>query len=254
MPVRRILKKSRKLARRILKGRPGESGSAPLILNEAVNFDKQVIFIAIPKTGTTTVRDQLRQEGDALIPNPHLNIIQVRDAIYAYLLKISLGNNYGFPTKDVPSDADIRARANEIFDSFFKFSAVRNPWARAVSLYARRETVQMRNKLSFEAFCERHFYASDTCRHPTLHKNQLDWLCDETGKCIMDYVYKLEDFTTAMEQIADRTDGRVRLTYRKLNANPSSPSRRYRELYSERARKIVSERFQKDIDFFKYTF
>ena len=31
--------------------------------NEAINFEKEVIFIAIPKTGTSSVRKQLFQEG-----------------------------------------------------------------------------------------------------------------------------------------------------------------------------------------------
>ena len=226
----------------------------PLILNEAVDFDKQMIFIAVPKTGTTTVRRQLRQEGNALIPNSHLSIMQVRDTLYAYLLKISLGQNTRYPTEDVPADAEIRARAEEVFDTFFKFSSVRNPWARAVSLFSRREGVQVRDRLSFKAFCDQHLYASDTCLHPTLHKNQLDWLCDETGNCVMDYVYKIEHFEMAIKEIEERTDGRIRLVNREFNANPNSSSKRYRELYSDRTRKIIAERFQKDIEFFKYTF
>lgn len=225
-----------------------------LILNEAVNFEKQCIFIAIPKAGTTSVRLQLRQEGVPLIANPHLNIMQVRDSLYVYFLKLALGRNMTFPTESIPKDADLRTHANDVFNTFFKFSAVRNPWARTVSLYFRREGVQLKDKISFEEFCETHHYASDTCVHPTLHNNQIDWLCDESEKCIMDYVYKVENFEKARKEIEERTDGRIKLLSKYANYNPISLSGKYRTLYTGKTKTIIEKAFEKDIDYFKYTF
>lgn len=226
----------------------------PLILNEAINFEKQSIFIAIPKTGTTSIRSQLSSQGIPLIANPHLNIVQVRDSLYVYFLKLALGKNKSFPSDSVSTDADLRDRANEVFNTFFKFSAVRNPWARVVSLYNRREGVQVKNEISFEDFCKNHLYASDTCHHPTLHKNQIDWLCDESGQCIMDYVYKLENFDNGIKEIEERTNGRLQLINKKSNNNPNSLSQAYREIYTEETKKMIAKRFEKDIDYFKYTF
>src|SRR6056297_2124586 len=171
------------------------------VINEAVHLEKEVIFIAIPKTGTTSLRTQLKQAGKPLIRNPHLNINQIRDAIYFFLLKEALGVNISFPNANHPSDDELRQKAEKIFHSFFKFSAVRNPWARAVSLYFRREGVQLKDKLTFHGFCEKHMYASDTCRHPTLHKNQYDWLSSKEGELLVDYFYKVEDFESAIVDI-----------------------------------------------------
>jgi len=142
---------------------------------------------------------------------------------------------------------------SDTFGRFVKFSSVRNPWARAVSLYSRREGVKTRDKMSFADFCRNHMYASDSCRHPTLHHNQLDWICDEDGQCIMDYVYRLEDFDQAINETAERTDGRIQLASKKANQNPNSGSESYRDLYTEETRKLIASRFQKDIEFFKYT-
>ena len=225
----------------------------PRILNESVNFEKQYIFIAVPKAGTTSVRLQLRQKGIQLIKTPHLNIIQIRDSLYVYFLKQNLKRNKTFPSEQVPSDADLHIKAKEVFNTFFKFAAVRNPWARAVSLYSRR-SIQIKGKISFEDFCKNHLYASDTCLHPTLHQNQLDWLCDENGQCIMDYVYKLENFYQATKEIAERTNGRLQIVAREVNYNPNSNSRSYRDLYTGETRKMIAKRFEKDIDTFKYTF
>lgn len=225
-----------------------------LNLNEAINFDLKSIFIAVPKTGTTSVRTQIRPPGKQLISAPHLNIIQVRDIIYPYLLKKALGKNSEFPTKGTVSDQELREESYQIFSTFFKFSSVRNPWARAVSLYHRREGVKVSKQMTFETFCEHHFYASDTCYYPTLHVNQIDWLVDESDELVMDYVYKVEDFDKALKEIEEQTDGRIKLKVRQSNKNPKSKSNSYRDVYSDHARKIIAKQFEKDIDFFKYTF
>jgi hypothetical protein len=229
------------------------------IINEAIHFEKEVIFVAIPKTGTTSIRAQLKQSGKALIKNPHLNIQQIRDAIYFYLLTETLGTNKTFPNADHPGDEELREKAERIFKRFFKFSAVRNPWARAVSLYHRREGVslegpRLNDRMSFEAFCEHHMYASDTCRQPTLHKNQIDWLISPGDELLVDYVYKLEDYDRAVDEIQEMTNGRLVLDKVKRNVNQNSKSHDYRDLYTENTRQMIQKRFEKDIDYFKYVF
>ena len=241
-------------SKNLTKGKDRTNKSDYDFINESINFNLQCIFIAIPKTGSTSVRRQIRQRGIPWIPSPHLNIMQARDLIYPHLLRSSLKTNLTFPSRNIPTDKDIRSQSRQIFEKFFKFSAVRNPWARAASLYFRNETIQVREKITFEYFCENHFFASDTCRHPTLHKNQLDWLVDENETLAMDYIYKVEEFNTIIKEISRRTNGRVKLKDKVLNRNQDSQSSNYRDLYSKRSKKIISERFAKDIDTFKYTF
>jgi len=243
-----------KLVRSAIGNAARRQDPADLLFNEAVNFDKQCIFIAVPKTGTTSIRSQLRKKGNRLIRNPHLNINQVRDSLYVYFLMQTLGRNRDYPTVSVPTDADIRLRAENVFTSFFKFAGVRNPWSRAVSLYSRREGVMTKDKMSFEEFCRGHVYASDTCCQPTLHYNQLDWLCNESGECQMDYVYKLEEFDKAIGEISEMTCGRIQLVGKHSNSNPMSSSLRYRELYTQETKDLIAKRFERDIDYFKYTF
>ncbi len=138
-------------------------------LNEAVNFEKESIFVAIPKTGSTTVRIQLTPEGPYFVAANHLNIVQIRDLMRTYLLLNQLGKNSTFPTQNVLANADVAERADRTFESFFKFASVRNPWARAVSLFFRQEGVRVASVMSFEQFCERHIFASD----PGLFTNPL---------------------------------------------------------------------------------
>ena len=103
------------------------------IVNEAVHLEHKWIFIAIPKTGTTSIRTQLRQIGEPLIPNPHLNILQVRDAIGIFFPKKNLATNRSFPSVEVRTYSQIKNDSASFFSNAFKFSSVlRNPWERAV--------------------------------------------------------------------------------------------------------------------------
>ncbi|RZP20731.1 MAG: hypothetical protein EVA26_08420 [Burkholderiaceae bacterium] len=224
------------------------------IVNEAVHLEHKWIFIAIPKTGTTSIRTQLRQIGKPLIPNPHLDILQVRDAIDFFFLKKNLATNKSFPSVEVKTYSQIKIDSASFFSNAFKFSSVRNPWERAVSLFFRKEGVQEQQNLSFDQFIENHLYASDTCVHPTLHKNQLDWICDDSGKILLDYIFKLENFSNAIKDIFERTNGLIRLENTVANKNESSKSSEYRNLYSEKTKKMIAKRFEKDIDTFCFTF
>jgi hypothetical protein len=229
-------------------------GRTITLLNEAINFEKEWIFIAIPKTGTTSVRRQLRQKGRYMINDPHLNINQLRDLIYIFLLRQNLGTNRKFPNANHIDDNEIRNLAEKIFNSFFKFSAVRNPWARAVSIYFRREGVKTKNSISFNEFIENYNYSSDTCLHPTKHKNQIDWLTSNNGKLLVNYVYKVENFSQAIHEISNMTDNKINLKNVSYNMNPHSKSIDYKRMYNDKARKLIQKRFEKDIDYFKYTF
>lgn len=226
------------------------------LLNEAVNFEREAIFIAVPRTGTTSIRKQLSQPGPKLIDNPHLTILQVRDSLYTHFLLNSLGRNRSFPTdpEAVPSDADVRRQATETFDRFFKFASVRNPWTRALSLYKRRQGLQLSEKMDFETFCADLRYASDTCSHPTRVQTQLEWMTDENGVVLVDYVLRLEDLDAGIREINARTDGRLGLRVLHLNNNPASNPEAYREAYSPAARAHVAALFQRDIEHFGYEF
>jgi hypothetical protein len=63
------------------------------------------IFVAVPKTGSTSIRAILGSP-----PKPHLNIWQIAGLV------------------------DERK-----FDTYYKFGFVRNPWDRAVSRYEHKE-------------------------------------------------------------------------------------------------------------------
>jgi len=249
-----FLKKSKRFVEDYLGISIGLAKSRKEIINEAIDLERKIIFIGVTKTGTSSIRTQLIQEGEPWVKPSHLNIIQIRDLIYPFLLKQNLAKNHTFPNSQRVSDLEIRKQADTIFEQCFKFSSVRNPWSRAVSLYFRSEGMQMKDKMTFEEFCKQHEYASDTCQNPTLHKNQADWHEDENGNNLMDYVFRIEDFTSEVNVIKEKSNGKVKLQAFSRNKNPNSLSRQYREIYNLNTKNLIAKRFEKDIDLFKYTF
>ena len=229
------------------------------ILNECVHFEQNWIYVAVPKTGSTTVRLQIPNDGKSYLPNPHLSLHQIKNLIYPYLLKCNLGTNGNVPTREEhPTDKQLYEFALEKFEKMFKFGSVRNPWARTYSLYTRKESMRTihqrdeKEKISFSEFVERIKFASDTCIHPLKMESQLEWFTDHDGNVLADYIYKLEEFDNAIDIIREETNGLINL--KSFTRNKVNEPYKYRDVYSDKDKKIIAKLFEKDIDFFKYSF
>lgn len=175
------------------------------------------IFVEVPKTGSTSIRQVV---GNPV--TPHLNICQIAGQV-----------------------------SKERFSAYFKFGFVRNPWDRAVSLYERKEGLQMKPKMSFGEFIQWMKFSSSTCIHPVPHRYQLDWFVDPQGDVLVDFIGRLERLDGDWSIVAQRLgiDGRLP----RLNVN-ASRSRHYTEYYTDKTREIIRSRFAVDIEYFEYEF
>ncbi len=174
------------------------------------------IFIEVPKTGSTSIRQIIGHPH-----KPHLNICQIQGM----------------------TDP-------ERFSAYFKFGFVRNPWDRLVSLYERKEGLQVKAHMSFEEFIDWAKFASCTCIHPLPHRYQFDWFVDPHGNMLMDFVGRFE----RLEQDWATICSRLGITQPLPHANANPRAKHYTEYYSTRTRDVVAERFKVDIEYFQYEF
>lgn len=154
------------------------------------------------------------------------------------------------------------------FSSSYKFSFVRNPWARLVSEYRYRNFLRHR---SFKDFVMNKLPPpgrDDKYRHVM---PQTDMLYDETGRLLVDFVGKFEalqqDFDLVCRHLgfdestlphvnsSDKKSREFRRTLRnRLYRNGENALSSYVDFYDDETREFVTDLYRLDIENFGYSF
>jgi len=183
-----------------------------------ISNSQKYVFIHINKSAGTSVTlalaEQLAWNDLAIGVSPMLGKVEAR-----------YSEKYGLHKHCTALEAR-RALGEALWDDFYTFSFVRNPYAKAVSFYtyvkrlvdsrgwrrhakfARRSNDGFWDWPGTRAFLETKDFSS-FLRHPEASKAnglrpQSDWLCDEQGVLIVDFVGKLENLAADITQISDR--------------------------------------------------
>jgi len=201
-----------------------------------ISHQYQCIFIEVPKTGSTSIRSILGHP-----KKPHLNIQEVKEKFFH---EVPLSTN---PVKRFFQTRTLKQK----WEQYYKFGFVRNPWDRVVSLYLRKEGIQMSDKMSFPEFVHWIENSSDTCIHPSPHKNQLDWFLDKNQQIAVDFIGKFENLNEDWKHISKHLGINAPLPH--ANQNPAK-KKHYTEYYTDELRDIIAEKFHKDIEYFGYSF
>ena len=154
-----------------------------------------------------------------------------------------------------------------IWNACFKFSFVRNPWDRLVSWWsmidnARNHVDQdqppnsffgyvLKRAKTFEDFllrCDDEIVDSDG--HKWIFRNQIDYLVDDAGSLIVDFVGRFERLQEDFNEISYRL-GRSPTTLPWTN---NSRHASYTEYYTPATAEIVARRYSRDVAQFGYQF
>lgn len=147
------------------------------------------------------------------------------------------------------SAADLAAHLGaEAFSRYFSFSIVRNPWDWQVSLYSFMRTYKAHRQhamaLKFQNFKE---YLRWRCAEEV--RLQKDFLVDEQGKVLVDFVGRFERLDDDFREICKHIGITAALPH--LNLSNTRP---YQTFYDEESIELVRTTFKADIDLFNYTF
>jgi hypothetical protein len=198
--------------------------------------DHHWIFVHIQKTGGDSIRTALGVElNDA---HKHRTAVELR-AIYG----------------------DVAWR------DFYKFAFVRNPWDRLVSWWSMVDGLRPRFEAgeapnafqryvldrakTFEEFlvnCGDEISDADGRKY--IFRNQIDYLSDESGEVIVDFIGRFERLQDDMDQVSNRI-GMDRVVLPRVNR---SEHKSYRAYYTQETAALVADRYRRDLDVFGYRF
>lgn len=184
-----------------------------------IEHNYKFIFVHIPRTGGSSIETAFRFGMDRL------------NGSYTFS---------AFPEKHIPP-ATYKAKYFASWRNYFKFTIVRNPWDRAVSLY---EWVKMcvnhprHTKLSFHNWMRSIRFDSNATRP------QAYWLDSD-----INFIGRFENLESDFQHICEQIDVDVTLPHiNRIEHN------HYRNYYTIETRDWIAELYKDDIRLFEYEF
>ena len=205
-----------------------------------ISHKHRYIFFAIPKTGTHSVRQALRQQMGE----------QDLEQVGLFVKK-----RFPFPEfQDIPhghiSTQQIRpVLGEEVFSSYTKFAFVRNPFDRFVSYCA----FMSRDSDVFETEPLRYMKYVIREQKPVAHllyQPQHGMVTDAEGKLQLDHVGRNETMQASYDSICRN----IGLESTPLGRVNSSRHRPYQEYYDRELIDAVSDLYRRDLELFDYRF
>lgn len=221
-----------------------------------ISHKHKCIFIHIPKTGGTSIEHIIWPDPEDKTPeNLWCNRKQA--------IKLNKYHNEGLQhlfAKDVKKEV-----GENIFNSYYKFSFVRNPWDRLVSEYYYHKKITAKNlfKKSKNLF---HFidpffntelkdfesFVNSLTQFDSIHlKNQVNFITNNQGKIILDNIYRFEEFSRNINKV---------LSELKINLYSPIPHLKktnrghYKGYYTEKTKNLIGDIYKDDIETFNYSF
>ena len=206
-----------------------------------ISHKHKFIFIHINRCGGTAI-------AKALLP-----YLDAKDVILGYtpqFEKISEKNKEkGYLWKHSRAIEVRKILGENVWDNYFKFSFVRNPYDRIVSTYHwwiengenyRPDITKKIAAISFRAYLSSRYFYIKPCGY---------YIDDGNGNIIVDFIGKFENINEDFGKICNNIGFPI-IGLTRQNLSRRSYNRNYYNNY--KAKQIISNRFRKDIEFFGY--
>lgn len=140
--------------------------------------------------------------------------------------------------------------SSDEYRQYFKFTVVRNPWARAFSLY--------KNVINDELHLRNLRLRPDVGFDEFLHKNvgkdmlmpQTYWLKNFSGKIDLDYIGRFENLPETFKEIKSN----LKIQNLEFPHEIKGNGQDYRPQYNQETRELINNVFKEEIKLFGYTF
>ncbi len=215
-----------------------------MLMNMLVSSKNKFLFIHIPKSAGTSVTVALKKFSDS-----------PEDVwINRLLARVGINVNWIGPFHWIRGRKHSTARqmkmmySDSIFNEYYKFAFVRNPWALLVSYYHyiksnehHHRSKKVGNIDSFESYIRYEIKRNKI--------NQSRFVTDSPGNDLVDFVGRFESLEKDLGTIFERLGIESEMPH--IN---SSTHNDYRQYYTEETANLVASHWAEDILRFGYTF
>ena len=174
--------------------------------------------------------------------------------------------------------------SQELFNEYFKFTFVRNPWSRMVSIYKylmfNHKYLKFNRRCDFKSFLANAFKNKIWRNEYWFVRPQSDFVYAEDGRMLVDFIGKFENLQDDFNYVCQKIDlpstevphvnksnvqPRLSLHPKKLikyfnhrinhiNVKRIPAFKKYQDYYDNESIEIVAELYKKDIELFGYKF
>ena len=220
-----------------------------------ISHKYKCIFIHIPKCAGTSIESALGHfdEYDGWGRQDHRTIRQIQQPIEWGKVLTSKDNfdeyirRIQHKFRKYENSLNKLTVTQEQYQKYFKFTIVRNPWARAYSYYKGTIKKDPRYKnlpsISLEDFLNEQLGKKHL-------QPQMNYIKRFDGTIDLDFIGRFENLSKDFEYIAKK----VGLDIHQLPHMLKGSSDDYRLHYSEEAKKLIETTYKEEIELFKYTF
>lgn len=210
-----------------------------------ISYKHRFIFIHVIKVGGISISEALKPysyDPDRLIV--HVPILRRLWKRRTETFRKIKRHNYGHITaKELKA-----ALPPRVFDKFYKFTFVRNPWDRLVSLY--HYVLQTPHHPNIELFKSFGSFDKYVEYHAGENRQlQKDFAVGDSGEMLVDFIGHYETLHKDFATVCRRLGIENRLPHRNRSVHKD-----YREYYTPETKALVAELYREDIEFFGYDF
>jgi len=210
------------------------------------------IFIHIPKTAGTSIEKKLGkfEELERGVQD-HRTISEIEPINIFELTKLCLRSDtisIIYQTKKLIKDS--RTKLKKKYNEYYKFSFVRNPWARVFSWYRNvmrdeehKKRYKVKDNCSFEEFLKYHMDQRQV-------NTQLFWLIDKRGNMPFDFIGRFENINKDFSFVANR----IGLEDAELPRLIAGDGRQYTQYYDSVMKDFIYNKYKAEIKLFNYEY
>ena len=223
-----------------------------------ISHKYQCIFIHIPKCGGTSIEHALGHypHGDSTGGQDHRGIRRIEQPFPNSNILASFSNiNEAFKRVTLSykrhRNPNNRLTLTESqYKHYYKFTVVRNPWARILSVYnvvlgwqPLKKRWGIKGDISLEDFINK-FTGFNMLR------TQLSYLVDFNGEVNLNHIAKLEDIENGFKIICED----LNISHINLPHRNKGPNVNYKEIYNNKSMDLVYKCYEEEIELFNYSF